>query len=135
MARFGTQPRLRTEGRGVMVSLKNLALQEWTLRLLADGPLSGREISERMFEETWESWADEHGYGGMIEWRTPEEPLGVRLLAFCEAKDRGCEPLHSWQLYRHLVRMEKAGLVTRIQIPGHRPILWAASNTGTEPRE
>lgn len=114
-------------------SLKSLAHQEWTLRLLADGPLSGREISERMFEETWEEWAESRGVGGLIEWRTDQEPLGARLLAFCEAKDAGCEPLHAWQLYRHLVRMEKAGLVSRIQIPGHRPILWAVSNTGKIP--
>lgn len=110
-----------------VLSLKSLATQEWILRVLGDGPLSAREISERMFEETWEAWAEERGIGGLIEWRTEAEPLGVRLLAFCDARDRGLSPLHAWQTYSHLRRMERAELVQRIGLPGHRPQLWLAT--------
>ncbi len=110
-----------------VLGVKSLAIQEWVLRLLTDGPLSVREISERMFEETWEGWAEERGVGGLIEWRSDAEPLGARLLAFCEAKDRGFPPCHSWQLRPHLQRMERAGLVERIGLPGHRPMLWRSA--------
>lgn len=108
-----------------MISVKSLAVQEWVLRLLGDAPLSAGEISERMFEEVWEAWAERNGLGGAIEWRSREsEPFGARLIAFSEAKAAGLAPLHSWQLLNHLYRMERDELVARIALDGHRPILW-----------
>jgi len=111
------------------ISVKSLAAQAWVLRLLADGPLSAGEISERMWHEIREEWAAENGVAGLIEWGNSEsEPLGARLLAASRARQSGSMPLHQWELRPHLIRMEKHGLVERIVIEGHRPMLWRASS-------
>lgn len=110
-------------------SVKSLAVQGWVLRLLEEGPLSAGEISERMWHEIREEWAEENGVADLIEWGNREsEPLGARLLAASRARQNGSTPLHQWELRPHLIRMEKHGLVERIVIEGHRPMLWRASN-------
>jgi len=104
---------------------KSRATQEWILRLLdEDGPQSANELSKKMYLEQWERWAEEHDLGGEIEWDSGSEPVGARLLANVEARKRGVVALASYRLYNHLVRMERDGFIERIQIPGHRPILW-----------
>ncbi len=106
------------------LSVKSLMQQEWILRVLADGPLSTREISQRMIQEMLDEWAERHGYAGLFEWGSDDEPVGARLLAFSSANAEGRKALHPWELLPRLYRMERAGLVARIALDGHRPILW-----------
>lgn len=89
--------------------------------LLEQGPRSTREISESILLHVKEAWADRRGYE--IEWGTVTEPLGASLLACSEARKMGFK-LHPWEIHPRLVSLERRGLVKRIQIEGHRPMLW-----------
>lgn len=93
------------------------------LDALSDGPLSTREISDRIFARIRDEWADRHGYE--IEWETDREPVGARLLASGEARDAGLK-LHAYEIAPRLVSLEKRGAVERIQIAGRRPMLWSS---------
>ncbi len=92
------------------------------LDAIAGGPLSSRELSMRLLREDWERWAEQEGFE--IAWDTDDEPVGARLLALAEAREAGLYCGMRWEIYRRLVRLEKRGLVERIQVPGHRPMLW-----------
>lgn len=94
------------------------------LEALSGGPLSTREISDALFRRIREEWSERHGYD--FEWATDEEPLGARLLASSEARDAGYR-LQSWEIRPRLARLERLGEVERIQVEGHRPMLWRRS--------
>lgn len=87
-----------------------------------DTPMSGKEISQTLRQRALEAWADEHGYD--IEWGTDSEPLGARLLAISEARERGTYPGLGHEVYPRLLYLERHGRVERIQLDGHRPMLW-----------
>jgi hypothetical protein len=93
--------------------------------VLGEGPATAKEIARKLRLEVWEAWAERHGYEG-IEWETDREPLGARLLAFSEADKMGMPYLAGHQVYPRLVGLERRGDVRRIQIDGHRPMLWQA---------
>lgn len=92
-----------------------------------DKPMSAREISEKLRQQALDAWAEEHGYGE-VEWGTdqtgPNEPFGARMLALTEARERGTYPGLSFEVYPRLLYLERHGRVERIQIEGHRPMLW-----------
>jgi CTP:molybdopterin cytidylyltransferase MocA len=99
---------------------------EADLRVLAalDQPGTTREVSDRVIAAVREAWAqEEHG----CEWEEVETYLPARLLAWGWAKDRGTPPLMPWEVYPRLRKLERAGLVERIQVAGHRPMLWRAT--------
>lgn len=68
-----------------------------------------------------EAWADRRGE--TIEWGTDDEPVGASLLACTEAREIGFK-LMPWEIDGRLRSLERRGLVARIQIEGHRPMLW-----------
>lgn len=88
---------------------------------LATGPLTGEEIAARIRQEALDAWLEKSNYD--FEWGTAQEPLGARLLAISEARDRGLL-VHGFELYPRLRLLERRGDVQRIQIEGRRPILW-----------
>ena len=88
---------------------------------LERGPLSAREISQLILATVKEAWADRNSMA--VEWGTDAEPVGASLLACCEARDQGFK-LHPWEIHQRLVSLEKRGVVQRIQVDGHRPMLW-----------
>jgi hypothetical protein len=92
------------------------------------GPLTAREIYDRLRREVWAAWADRHGYD--FEWETDQEPLGARLLAFSEADELGLPYLHGHQVHPRLLGLERRGEVERIQIEGRRPMLWQVRADG-----
>lgn len=92
------------------------------LATLKDGPLSANEIADRIRRGAWAAWSERHGYD--FEWETDEEPLFARLLALGEARDAGLK-LHGYEMHAPLRSLERRGLVERIQIEGHRPMLWS----------
>lgn len=98
---------------------------EADLRILGalDVPRTCNEISDVLRQELREKWAEEHGLE--VAWDTDEEPVGVRALVHGWSRDRGTPTLMSWEVYPRLRKLERAGLVRRIQIPGRRPMLWA----------
>lgn len=106
-------------------TMKSRLKDERVLHSLGDGPKSVREIGTVLRREVWHAWAEKHGYD--FEWETDEEPLGARLLAIHEADDLGLPYLMGTDVYSRLVRLERRGLVQRIQIEGHRPMLWKAA--------
>lgn len=91
------------------------------LEALADGPLSAREVADRIRLKAWAEWAERNGYE--IEWETEAEPLGARLLASVEARGAGLK-LHGWEVQPRLCSLERRGEVQRIQLDGHRSMLW-----------
>lgn len=99
-----------------------IVAEERILGALADGPLSAREIAERLRDDLFEGWAERHGFE--VAWGTDEEPLGARLLAIHEAAENGVPHLFAHQVYPRLRALELMEEVQRIQIPGHRPMLW-----------
>lgn len=88
---------------------------------LADGPLSTQEIAREIRRVIRAEWSEKHGYD--FEWETDEEPLGARLLASGEARDRGIKMM-AHEIAPRLRSLEKRGAVERIQIEGARPMLW-----------
>ena len=100
---------------------RGIVADQAILRALADGPLSTQEIARSIRLEAWAAWSERHGYD--FEWETDEEPLGARLLASCEARESGLVLL-AHEVAPRLAGMEKRGEVARIQIAGHRPMLW-----------
>lgn len=91
---------------------------------LEHGPRSAREISADILLTVKEAWADRRGYA--IEWGTENEPVGASLLACHEAREQGFK-LHSWEIHSRLVSLERRRIVERIQVEGHRPMLWRRS--------
>lgn len=108
--------------------LRHLADQK-ILEALRDGPKTANEIAAVLRREVLESWAEEQGLE--IEWgdegRGPSEPVGARLCAIASARRRGVVFVPGYELLTRLPRMEKRGLVERIQLEGHRPMLWKAA--------
>jgi hypothetical protein len=104
---------------------------------LLDEPRTTREIYQALLSHRWEAWAEEEGV--TIEWAedgTPRDPA-VWLLSWCRERMRD-EALNPEQVYNRLRRLEREGLIQRVQIPGRRPMLWfrprsttAASLPGT----
>lgn len=97
------------------------------LAVLEDGPLTASEIAARIRQRACDRWSDRHGYD--IEWGTdqrgPREPVGARLCALAEATQQdGITSLSAYRLHGRLPRLERRGAVERIQIEGHRPMLW-----------
>lgn len=88
---------------------------------LERGPMSTREISNQILLTVKEAWAERRGH--IVEWGTDNEPVGASLLACSEARDMGFK-LQSWEIRQRLASLERRGLVERIQIDGHRPMLW-----------
>ena len=86
---------------------------------LEQGPLSARELSDQILLTVKESWAATHGH--VIDWDDP--PVGASALACKEARDLGFKLL-SYEIRERLVSLERRGRVERIQIDGHRPMLW-----------
>jgi hypothetical protein len=94
------------------------------LKALKGGPFSTREVADRVRRAAWEAWSERHGYD--FEWDTDEEPVGARILASGEARKRGLK-LHAYEIHPRLRALEKRGLVERVQLAGHRPMLWRRS--------
>jgi hypothetical protein len=105
-------------------SVKTLAAMQRVLAVVSDGPKTCNEVSAILIAEAREAWANRHGYE--IEWGSEHEPLGARLLAWGEAEENGCLYLIGHEVYPVLRRLERDGKVGRIQVEGHRPILWVA---------
>lgn len=103
-------------------TLKSVAAEHRVLGSLADGPKSCSEIADVLRQEVWDTWADKNGLE--IEWDTDREPVGARLLAWSTAADSGLVHLFRDQVYPVLRRLERKGLVSRLQIAGRRPMLW-----------
>lgn len=112
-----------------MRTVRGIAADHRILGALEAGPLSANEIAHKLRREVRESWADRHGYGD-IAWETDQEPFGARLLAFSEADELGLPYLYSYQVYPRLRGLERRGEVERIQVEGHRPMLWQKVVTG-----
>lgn len=108
---------------------ETLVADRLILDALQDGPKTANEISAVIRREILEAWAQEQGLE--IEWgdegRGPNEPVGARLCAISSARRRGFVYLPGYELQRRLPRMERRGLVERIQVEGHRPMLWKAT--------
>jgi hypothetical protein len=100
---------------------RGIVADQAILRALEDGPLSTREIANRIFREAREAWSERHGYD--FEWGTDEEPLGARLLASAEARESGLVLL-AHEVAPRLRALERRGDVARVQLEGHRPMLW-----------
>lgn len=107
----------------VALSVADVAL----LSALRSGPLSTREIGTRIHDHVLQSWAVEQGYE--IEWKTDAEPVGARLLASCWGRELGIR-WNEWEIRPRLLRLERAGEIERIQIAGHRPMLWRITFRG-----
>lgn len=106
---------------------QSAATQEWVIRLLEEnGPLSCRELSARMYSEQWERWAEEHA----LELEDVAIYGPLRMMANLAARERGAPvALLPYKLDNHLRRMERAGLIQRIQLLNHRPMLWRVSQS------
>lgn len=96
------------------------------LDVLALGAHSAQEIADAIRRKAREDWAERHGY--FFEWETDEEPLGARLLAHGDARQAGLKLL-AYEIDPRLRAMEKRGEVVRIQIEGHRPMLWTLDSS------
>jgi hypothetical protein len=103
------------------LSVADLAI----VSVLKQGPRSTREISDAILQHVKEAWADKHAYD--IEWGTEGEPVGASASACFEARDMGFKLL-AYEIAPRLRSLEKRGLVERIQLPGHRPMLWRTSD-------
>lgn len=103
-------------------TVRGLAADQRILAALEAGPATAKEIGEKLRREVWEAWADRHGYD--FEWGSDQEPLGARLLARIEADEMGLPYLYAYDVYPRLRGLERRGQVGRIQIDGHRSILW-----------
>lgn len=93
------------------------------LRELAEGPLSANELGHRLWLDVMNTWAAWHGY----EWNEEDCTSFDRLRAhgWWRSQDELGPPLSLGNdVYRHLRAMEKRGEVGRLEIEGHRPILW-----------
>lgn len=93
------------------------------LRILAalEQPRTVNEISDALIHETREAWArDEMD----AEWEDVKDYLPARLLAWGWGKDNDLPYLSSWHVYPRLRKLERYGLVERLQIEGRRPMLW-----------
>lgn len=91
------------------------------LEALTAGPLTTREISSTIIAKIRTEWSERHGYD--FEWETDQEPVGARVLAHGEARDNGLLLL-GYEIDPRMRRLEKLGDVVRIQVDGHRPMLW-----------
>lgn len=104
-------------------TVKVVAAERELLAALADGPKSSREISETTYHRAWAAWAEENGFE-----YDPADPEGssflVKILGWSTAHEHGIVPLHTWEVDRIARRLEKRGEVQRVQIAGHRPMLW-----------
>ena len=103
-------------------TVRGIAADNRILAALEDGPLSAREIADKLHREVLDAWAERHGYD--FEWGTSEEPFGARLLAISEAAETGLPHLYRHTVDPRLRGLERRGEVERIQLPGHRPMLW-----------
>lgn len=95
------------------------------LGALTSGPKSTREIADLLRREVWEAWAVKHDF--TFEWESEEEPVGARILAMREADELGLPYLMTDDVYARLASLEGRGFVERIQLEGHRPMLWKAT--------
>jgi hypothetical protein len=89
------------------------------IEILKEGPMTEREISARIIQDARERWAEAKGYE--IDWNDP--PVGASLLALGQARDQGLK-LHAHEIHNDLRWLERNHLISRIQIPGRRPMLW-----------
>lgn len=90
-----------------------------------DKPQTTAEITARLRREVWETWAEQEGIE--IVWNECGLPagLGMRLLAYSTARERGLVTLNSQQVYNRLRKLERFGAVARLSMPEHsRTILW-----------
>lgn len=97
------------------------------IAVLGDGPLSVQEIAKTIRRRAREAWSERHDYDfewGGDEGRGDDEPLGARMLAHLEAKDAGIK-LMAHEIDSRLRSLERRGAVERVQIDGHRPMLWS----------
>lgn len=101
---------------------KSRQKDERILGALAGGPKSTRELGDALRLEVWQAWAEKHGY--TFDWGSDKEIVGARILAMREADELGLPYLMPDEIYARLVNLEWRGLVERIQIDGHRPMLW-----------
>lgn len=97
-------------------------VDERILDALRDGPLSVRELEDKLRREIFEGFAESHGF----TWPEYEdEPAGLRLTALASSERvLGLVHLHVGRGYGRLRSLEHRGLVERIQVDGHRPMLW-----------
>jgi hypothetical protein len=104
-------------------TVKVLVAEREVLDALADGPKSSREISEATYHAARKAWAEENGFD--FDPDNPDDchPV-VKILGWSTAFGRGLRPMHPWQVDAVLRRLEKRGEVERVQIAGHRPMLW-----------
>lgn len=104
-------------------TLKTLAAERVITELLAAGPKTAQELSRAMHLQVLERWAAEE-LEMEVDWFTKAEPFGARLLAHVWGVQQGYVWLHAYELHNRLASMEKRGLVMRVQVVGHRPMLW-----------
>jgi len=90
-----------------------------------DMPRTTSEVYRELLRRVWEAWAEEQGYGEVeIDDQGLAQPPLVRLLSWSWARNRGWD-LDRTAVYNRLRKLEKAGLVNRLQMPSHtRSILW-----------
>lgn len=96
-----------------------------------DMPRTTSEIYELLMRRVWEGWAEETGHE--ILWDESDLPSSsvVRLLAWAWAHNRGWH-LDRTAVYNRLRKLERAGLVSRLQMPSHsRSILWLRTEAST----
>lgn len=105
-----------------MIRLGPTMARDQAILDVLDAPMSVKEISETLRQQALEAWAGEHGYD--IEWGTDSEPIGARLLAISEARERGTYAGLGYEVYERMRYLERHGRVERIQLEGHRPMLW-----------
>jgi hypothetical protein len=103
-------------------TIRTLAADQAVLGTLAGGAKTCNEVSAELIAIARTAWADRHAYD--IEWGSAHEPFGARLLAWHEAEENGCVYLYGHEVYRVMRRLERRGQVARMQVDGHRPILW-----------
>lgn len=89
---------------------------------LRDGPLSAPEIAHRLWLEVMTTWAEANG----VLW-DEEGGTGLDRLRAHQwwEKTYPCPTLSMpHAVYPYLRTLEKQGEVQRIELAGHRPILW-----------
>ena len=92
-----------------------------------DQPRSTREITTVLRQKLQTAWGEEHGIEIEFNERGMPTEMFVPMLTLSWANARGYPYLNAQAVYRHLKRLEKQGKAWRIQVPGHRPMLWTSA--------
>lgn len=91
------------------------------LAVLADSPRSAQEIAAAIRRSAREAWIEREEI--VQTWEDDEPPALVKLLAHGDARKDGLKLL-GYEIAPRLRYLERHNLVERIQLEGHRPMLW-----------